>query len=219
MKTSVLPRSDLVARILESGVIAVLRAQKPEGVLPACQALIEGGVRVLEITMTTPGALDQIRLARQEFGSTATVGAGTVLNMAQCHASLAAGAEFVVTPITRLGLIPAAHDADRPILVGAFSPTEAQVAYEAGADFVKIFPADVLPPSYFKSLRAPMPHLRMIPTGGITPENAGLYLRAGCVAVGIGSSLISPEILDQKRWSELTERARELTEVVKRFRG
>lgn len=166
-----------------------------------------GGVNVIEITMTTPNALAAIREAREKLGERALIGVGTVLDADSCRAAIAAGAEFVVTPICRMELVAIAHTAGVPIMLGAYTPTEAQLAHEAGADFVKIFPADSLGPKYIKALRAPLPHLRIVPTGGVDVANVADFLKAGCAALGVGGSLVSAKILQEANWRELTRRA------------
>ncbi len=178
--------------------------------MPLAEALLAGGLNAFEITMTTPNALEAISEAREKLGARAVVGVGTVLDVATCQAALKAGAQFVVTPICRTELVSVAHGAGRPIMLGAYTPSEAQTAHEAGADFIKIFPADTLGPAYIKALRAPLPHLRLVPTGGVDARNIAEFLKAGCAAVGVGSSLVSGEILQRENWAELTRRAREL---------
>jgi 2-dehydro-3-deoxyphosphogluconate aldolase/(4S)-4-hydroxy-2-oxoglutarate aldolase len=168
-------------------------------VLPLSEALIAGGVRVIEITMTTPNALAAIREAREKLGQRALIGVGTVLDGDTCRAAIAAGAEFVVTPICRTELVAIAHAAGCPIMLGAYTPTEAQLAHEEGADS--------LGAAYIKALRAPLPHLRIVPTGGVDVQNVGEFLRAGCAALGVGSSLVSTRILQEADWPELTRRA------------
>ena len=186
--------------------------------MPVCEALLAGGVIAVEITLTVPNALEAIRAASERYGSRALIGAGTVLTADSCRAVIAAGAEFVVSPITRAEIAEAAHAADRPVMLGAYTPTEAQSAYEAGADFIKLFPADKLGPAYVKSLRAPLPHLRIVPTGGVDLQTAGDFLRAGCVALGVGSSLLSAEILQTSNWGELTRLAGEFVRSARRAR-
>ena len=198
-----------MALLTDPGIIAVVRTDRAEQVLPVCEALLAGGVIAVEITLTVPNALEAIRAASERYGSRALIGAGTVLTADSCRAVIAAGAEFVVSPITRAEIAEAAHAADRPVMLGAYTPTEAQSAYEAGADFIKLFPADKLGPAYVKSLRAPLPHLRIVPTGGVDLQTAGDFLRAGCVALGVGSSLLSAEILRTSNWGELTRLAEE----------
>jgi len=157
--------------------------------------------------MTTPNALAGISEAREKVGERAAIGVGTVLDADTCRAAVAAGAEFVVTPICRTELVAVAHGASCPIMLGAYTPTEAQAAHEAGADFVKIFPADTLGPGYMRALRAPLPHLRIVPTGGVDVPNVAEFLKAGCAALGVGSALVSAKILQATDWPELTRRA------------
>jgi len=200
-------KSDIISLLTDPGIIAVVRAQQPAQVLPLFGALIAGGVRAIEVTMTTPNALAAIREAREKIGGRALIGVGTVLEAETCRAAIAAGAEFVVTPICRTELVAIAHAAGCPIMLGAYTPTEAQLAHEAGADFIKVFPADSLGPGYIKALRAPLPHLRIVPTGGVDVQNVAEFLKAGCVALGVGSSLVSAKILQAADWPELTRRA------------
>ena len=204
--------------LADPGVIAVIRARSSAQVIPLAEALLAGGVVAVEITMTTPGAIDAIRRAREAVGNRALVGVGTVLDTQTCQAALAAGAEFVVTPVCRTELVGIAHAADRPVMLGAYTPTEAQAAHEAGADYIKIFPADTLGAAYMKSLRAPLPHLRLVPTGGVDVHNVGDFIKAGCVAVGVGSSLVSTKILEAADWPGLTRKAAEFVEAARRAR-
>src|SRR6266478_564715 len=183
-------KSEIISMLCTPGIIAVVRAQRQDQVPPLSEALITGGVTAIEITMTTPNAIAAIREAREEIGERALVGVGTVLDAATCRAAIEAGAEFVVTPVCRPELVGIAHAAGRPIMLGAYTPTEAQTAHEAGSDFVKLFPANTLGPEYVKALRAPLPHLRLVPTGGVEVENVADFLKAGCAALGIGSSLV-----------------------------
>ncbi len=208
-------RSEIIARLTDPGIIAVVRAQKPEQVIPLSEALLDGGVIAIEITMTTPNAIAAIRDARQKLGDRALIGVGTVLDAATCRSALQAGAEFVVTPILRPEFVPIVHAADRPIMLGAYTPTEAQSAYEAGADFIKIFPADTLGPDYIKGIRAPLPHLRIVPTGGVDVHNVADFLKAGCAALGVGSSLVSTKILQEANWPELARKAAEFVSAAR----
>jgi len=208
-------KSEIILGLTNPGVIAVVRAQSAEQVPLLSEALIAGGVIAIEITMTTPNAISAIREAREKFHSRALIGVGTVLDAQTCRAAVSAGAQFIVTPICRPEFVAVAHDADRPIMLGAYTPTEAQIAHEAGADFIKIFPADNLGPAYIKALRAPLPHLRIVPTGGVDVNNVRDFLNAGCVAVGVGSSLVSKTILQEANWPELTRRASEFVKAAK----
>lgn len=213
------PRSEIISLLINPGIIAVVRTDKSEQVPFICEALLAGGIIALEITFTVPNALDAIREASRRFGVQALVGAGTVLNAAACRAAIAAGAEFVVSPITKLEIIGAARAADKPVMLGSYTPTEAQTAHEAGADFIKIFPADKLGPAYIKALRGPLPHLKIVPTGGVDLNTATDFLKAGCAALGVGGSLLTAEILKTSNWGELTRLARAYVEIAANFRG
>jgi 2-dehydro-3-deoxyphosphogluconate aldolase/(4S)-4-hydroxy-2-oxoglutarate aldolase len=219
MKPPARAKSEIISLLTNPGIIAVVRAQRADQVIPLSEALIAGGVTAVEITMTTPGAIAAIRSARQALGPQALIGVGTVLDAPTCVAALAAGAEFVVTPICRTPLVALAHRAERPIMLGAYTPTEAQLAHEAGADFIKIFPADTLGPGYIKSLRAPLPHLRLVPTGGVDVHNVAEFLQAGCAALGVGSSLVSPKILQAADWPALTRKAVEFVQAARAARA
>jgi len=202
-------KSEIIARLLDPGVIAVVRAKSAEQVLPLAEALLAGGIIAVEITMSTPEAFRAIKEASARFGGAALIGVGTVLDEATARRAMEAGAQFVVTPILRPAIATAAHEADRPAMLGAYTPTEAQLAHEAGADFVKIFPADGLGPAYIKALRAPLPHLRVVPTGGVNVNTIQEFFKAGCAAVGAGSSLLTPRILAENDWPELARLSRE----------
>jgi 2-dehydro-3-deoxyphosphogluconate aldolase/(4S)-4-hydroxy-2-oxoglutarate aldolase len=202
-------KSDIISQLTDPGIIAVVRAKSQEQVIPLTEALLAGGVIAIEITMTTPNAIAAIREASAKFGTRALIGVGTVLDETTCHQAIEAGAQFVVTPIMRPSIAQAARAADRPVMLGAYTPTEAQHAYEAGADFIKIFPADGPGPNYIKSLRAPLPHLRIVPTGGVDLHNVADFLKAGCAALGVGSSLLKAEYLRDSNWAALTKLAGE----------
>ncbi len=208
-------KSEIISLLTDPSLIAVVRAQRSEQVLPLSEALIAGGVIAIEITMTTPNAIEAIRGASQEIGTRGLIGVGTVLDAKTCREAIEAGAEFVVTPIMRPEIVTAAHATDKPVMLGAYTPTEAQLAHEAGADFIKIFPADKLGPEYIKAIRAPLPHLRIVPTGGVDLQNAAAFMKAGCAALGVGSSLLAAQILRDGNWSELTRLAREFVKVVR----
>lgn len=212
-------RAEISARIIQNGIVAVIRTPTFEDVAPVCDALLTGGVVALEITMTVPNALRALRETCERVGNQALVGAGTVLHIEQCRAVLHAGAQFVVSPVAKIELIEPAHSAEKPVMIGAYTPTEAQLAHDAGADFIKIFPADKLGPGYIKNIRAPLPHLRVVPTGGVDLQTAPEFLKAGCVALGVGSSLISAELVKQKRWDELSRLAAEYVKIVRETRG
>ena len=210
-------RAEIVSKLLEPGIIAVIRTDKTEQVIPIAEALVSGGVIAVEITLTVPNAPVAIRAAREKFRDRAVIGAGSVLNVAQCQTVLAAGAEFIVSPVANVKLVEHAHAADRPVMLGAFTPSEAQAVYEWGSDFVKLFPADQLGPAFVKAVRAPMPHLRIVPTGGVDLTTAKDFLQAGCAALGVGSSLLKPEILKKENWTELARLAAEYVKIANEY--
>lgn len=212
-------KQQILEQLCHPGVIAVVRAKRAEQAVPLATALVAGGVIAVEITMTTPNAIAGIKAASDALGARALIGVGTVLDEATCQAALDAGAQFVVSPICRRELIPIAQKANKPIMLGAYTPTEAQLAHEAGADFIKIFPADTLGPNYIKALRAPLPHLKIVPTGGVDLKTIGAFFQAGVAAVGAGSSLISKAVLDQDDWPTLTKVAAEFVAAAKAARG
>ncbi len=202
-------KSDIISRLTNPGIIAVVRAKRADQIIPLAEALVAGGIIAVEVTMTTPNAIAAITQARKKLADRALIGVGTVLDIATCRAAIEAGAEFVVSPILRPELVPVCHAAGVPVMLGAYTPTEAQLAHEAGADFVKIFPADGLGPKFIRNLLAPLPHLRLVPTGGVDLHTIADFLQAGCAAVGAGGSLISAKILETDDWPELTRRAQE----------
>lgn len=212
-------KAEIISLLTNPGIIAVVRAQKVEQVIPLSEALIAGGVIAIEITMTTPNAIEAIRDARKKVGERAVIGVGTVLTENVCRDAIEAGAEFVVTPICRTEFVAVAHAANRPIMLGAYTPTEAQTAHEAGADFIKIFPADTLGPGYIKALRAPLPHLKIVPTGGVDVHNVGDFFKAGCAAVGVGGSMVTAKMLQEGDWAGLTKVAGEFVEAARKARN
>jgi len=212
-------KAEILHRILNPGIVAIIRADSSEQLIDAATALYEGGLTGMEITMTTPNALQVISDVRKKFGDKVLIGVGSILDTETCRAAILAGSEFVVTPVTRPEVIKLCNRYGKPIASGAYSPTEAFTAHESGADFVKIFPADQLGPTYIKNILAPMPMLQIIPTGGVTVDTAASFIKAGCVALAAGSSLVSKEILQNRDWKQLTERAAAFVEAVKKARA
>ena len=179
---------------------------------------MRGGVTTLEVTLTTPGAMAAIALLAERFVPTALVGAGSVLNADDVAQAADRGAQFIVSPVCTQEIIDCAHARDLAVMPGAFTPTEVQRATALGADIVKVFPASFWGPRYVRTLLAPMPHLRLCPTGGVTPANAGAWIRAGAVAVGIGSALVDREAVQAGDFESLTRRARTLVESIESAR-
>jgi 2-dehydro-3-deoxyphosphogluconate aldolase/(4S)-4-hydroxy-2-oxoglutarate aldolase len=193
--------------ILASKVIAVIRMSDASKLTAVAAALREGGVRTIEVTMTVPGAIEMIRelAGRKEPGD--LVGAGTVLDAGTASDVIAAGADFVVSPVTDMDVVKACRDAEVLIAPGAFTPTEIVTAWRAGADIVKVFPATSLGPQFFRDLRGPLPRVRLMPTGGVTLENAKDFLAAGACCVGIGTALVDKALVDKGDWPALAARA------------
>jgi 2-dehydro-3-deoxyphosphogluconate aldolase/(4S)-4-hydroxy-2-oxoglutarate aldolase len=211
-------KSEIIQRLLDPGIIAIIRADSSEQLVEAAEALLAGGVTAMEVTMTTPNALEVITAVTQKFGDAILMGVGSVIDPKTVYAAVSAGAEFIVTPVTKPQVIAAANQLEKPIASGAFTPTECLLAHESGADFVKLFPAEVGGPAYIKSILAPLPMLRIVPTGGVTPETADAFLKAGSAALGAGSALVSKEILQKKDWAELAKRARDFVAAVRKVK-
>ena len=206
--------------IRETGVIAIIRAKSSGDLIEAAQAIRAGGLEVIEVTMTTPNALNVIAEATQRFGDQVLFGAGTVLDPETARAAILAGAQFIVSPTLNPKTIEVCRRYSKVVVPGCFTPTEILTAWDMGADFIKVFPADVGGPPYIKAVLAPLPQVALIPTGGVTVETTGPFLKAGAAAVAAGSSLVSQKILDEKDFSLLTERARSFhEEVVKARQG
>jgi len=212
-------KPEIIDRIVNPGIVAVIRADSSEQLMGAAEALYEGGVTGMEVTMTTPNALQVINDVAKRFGKKVLIGVGTVLDAETCRAAILAGSQFVVTPVTRPDVITLCNRYGIPIAAGAYTPTEALTAYEAGADFVKIFPADQLGPQYIKNILAPLPQLQIIPTGGVTVATVEAFIKAGCVALGAGSSLVSKDVLKNQDWKKLTETAAAFVEAIKKARA
>jgi 2-dehydro-3-deoxyphosphogluconate aldolase/(4S)-4-hydroxy-2-oxoglutarate aldolase len=199
-------RPEILNQILREGVVAILRLNDEKTILPLVDALTAGGVHAIEITMGTPGVLRHIeRIAAEK--PEVLIGVGSVLDSETARLALIAGAKFIVTPVSRKEVIDMAHRYDAPIFSGAFSPGEILTAFEQGADVIKVFPAEVLGIPYLKAVLAPMPQLRLMPTGGVTVDNVSDWLRAGACAVGVGSSLLDKKALEAGDFAAITARA------------
>ncbi|MFY7950954.1 MAG: bifunctional 4-hydroxy-2-oxoglutarate aldolase/2-dehydro-3-deoxy-phosphogluconate aldolase [Armatimonadaceae bacterium] len=205
---------ETLRQLVDPGVVAVIRADSSDQLLDCAKALADGGLRAMEVTMTTPNALAVVRDVVELMSDRVLMGVGTVLDPETARAAILAGARFVVTPVMRPEIIACCRRYSIPIICGAYTPTEALAAHDAGADFIKIFPADTLGPGYMKALKAPLPQLRLIPTGGVDLDTAADFIKAGCDAVAAGGSLVSKEILKSGDWETLTARARRFVDVV-----
>ncbi len=209
---------DIIQRLLDPGVIAIMRARDSAQLLDAARAMADGGITAMEVTMTTPGALDVVRDIVAALGSRVAMGTGSVLDDVTARLAILAGAEFIVTPVLRPDVIATCRRYGKPVIAGAYTPTEALAAQEAGADFVKLFPAETLGLKYIKALLAPLPQLRLIPTGGIDPDNCGDFLRAGCAAVAVGTGLTGKDALQTATWTALTNTSKRFVEAVRAAR-
>lgn len=208
-------KSEIIQRLFDPGIIAIIRADSADQLLDAAGALLAGGVTAMEVTMTTPNALQVVTDVVAQFGAKIIMGVGSVIDPETVRLAVAAGAEFIVTPVTKPEVILAANRLEKPIASGAFTPTECLLAHESGADFVKLFPAEFNGPGYVKALLAPLPQLRIVPTGGVTAENVGAFYEAGSVALGVGSALVSKAVLKSRDWPELTRRAAAFVEAAR----
>ncbi len=205
-------------RIEECGIVAIIRANSSNELFEAAVAIEAGGVDVIEITMTTPNALHVIGSVSDSLGDSVLIGVGSVLDTETARAAMLAGAEFVVSPVTKPGIIEICNRYGKVVIPGAFTPTEILRAWEAGADYVKVFPSSGVGPSYIKDIKAPLPQIPLIPTGGVTAENAAEFIKAGAAALGVGSALVSQAIINSGDLDALTERAKVLVTAVKSAR-
>ena len=208
-----------IARVKQSGVVAIMRHTEASLAVEAADALLRGGVDVVEVTLNTAGATDMIRQLSAHFGDRMLVGAGTVLTPTAVRQALDAGARFVVAPNTDPKVVALCNQLDVPVVPGAFSPTEVVNAWQIGADLVKVFPVSSVGPRYIRDLRGPLPDIPLVPTGGINVDNVVEYVRAGAVAVGAGSDLVDKGIVDRREFAELERRARLFASGVRAGRG
>jgi 2-dehydro-3-deoxyphosphogluconate aldolase/(4S)-4-hydroxy-2-oxoglutarate aldolase len=200
--------------IRETGVIAIMRAQSSEQLIAAADAIKAGGVRVIEVTMTTPGALDVIAEASARYGQDVLFGAGSVLDAETARAAILAGAGFIVAPTLKLSVIDLCNRYSIPVVPGCYTPTEMLTACEAGADMIKLFPASVGGPALVKAILAPLPQLEIVPVGGVNLDTAVEFIARGAAALGVGSSLVNSKLLDVGDMAELTRRAKAFIEKV-----
>jgi 2-dehydro-3-deoxyphosphogluconate aldolase/(4S)-4-hydroxy-2-oxoglutarate aldolase len=207
-------RADLLQQLLATKIIAIIRLSNSEPVFELAQALFRGGVKAIEVTMGTPNALEEIHKLSQIEG--VIPGVGSVIDPQTAKAAIEAGAQFIVTPVSKTEVIQMAHQLDKPILSGAMTPTEILQAYEWGADIVKLFPAANLGATYFKAVKAPIPHVPIMPTGGITVENAADWIANGAVCLGVGSTLVNQNLISQRDYKSITSAAKAMTEAVKK---
>jgi 2-dehydro-3-deoxyphosphogluconate aldolase/(4S)-4-hydroxy-2-oxoglutarate aldolase len=212
-------RLHVVSEIESSGVVAVIRLKEPDKLRAIVDALLEGGVRALEVTMTVPGAVGLIEALARDLPDTFQLGAGTVLDSETARQVILAGAKFIVAPTLSVATIQMCHRYDVAALPGCFTPTEILTAWEAGADIVKVFPATALGPTFFKDMRGPLPQVRLMPTGGVTMANAGDWIRAGAVAIGVGTALVETKAIADGNFKRIADNARTLVQAVQAARA
>jgi 2-dehydro-3-deoxyphosphogluconate aldolase/(4S)-4-hydroxy-2-oxoglutarate aldolase len=203
-------------RVLDGGIVAILRATSGELLVDVAQALLDGGIDVIEVTFTVPRVLDIISAMRSRLGDRILLGAGTVLDAESARAAMLAGAEFIVTPTVCRPAIELCRRYDKLVMAGAFTPTEILTAWEAGSDIVKVFPADVGGPNYLKAIHGPLPHVRLLPTGGVNLDTLGDFMRAGASAVGLGTALVEKDALQRRDLQRIRDLA---SEYVQRLRS
>lgn len=201
-------RAEIVKRITADKAVAVIRLKESKHFWDAAEALYAGGVSILEITLTTPDALALIKASGARLPEDVLIGAGSVLDARTAQQVIAAGAKYVVSPVFKPEIVRIAHQNEVPAMPGCFSPTEILTAHELGADVIKVFPADILGMAFFKGIKAPMPFLKLMPTGGVTLSNAGEWIRAGACAVGVGSALVDNKTIAEGNYAQLTGNAR-----------
>ena len=209
--------SGVLDRIIDCGVVAVLRADSSAELLNVAGALREGGVVAIEVTMTTPGALKVIEEAAAKMKDS-IIGVGTVLDPETARAAILAGAEYIVSPTLHLGVIEMAKRYGKVVMPGAFTPTEILTAWQAGADVVKVFPASVGGPAYFKDVKGPLPQVRLMPTGGVDLTTTGAFIKAGACAVGAGSAMVDKKAVSAGKFDAITETARKFVDEVRKAR-
>ena len=204
-------------RVLDHKIVAVIRAENGDLLVDVAESLLAGGVEVMEVTFTVPRATRVLEKVADRIGSRILLGAGTVLDSETCRAAILAGAEFIVSPAVNVDVIELCKRYSKPVMPGALTPTEVITAWQAGADIVKIFPSEITGPKYLKALHGPLPHIRLMPTGGVNLETAAEFLRCGACALGIGSSLVDPKVVASGDLKKIETLARQYVQIVKDF--
>jgi 2-dehydro-3-deoxyphosphogluconate aldolase / (4S)-4-hydroxy-2-oxoglutarate aldolase len=206
-------------RVLDLGLVAIIRSPSGEQLVDVAEALVAGGIDVLEVTFTVPDALGVLAAVRKKLGNRILLGAGTVLDPETARAAMLAGAEYIVTPTVNPRVIEMCRRYDKLVMPGAFTPTEVLTAWEAGADVVKLFPAEIGGPGHLRALKGPFPQIRILPTGGVNFETLGDFVKAGACAVGLGSSLVEKAALEQRDFARITELSKKYVSAMQAARG
>lgn len=212
-------KEQYIKQVADAGVVAVIRAQSKDQLTGITEALLEGGVPAIEVTMSTPKAIAGIEMLADKYGDRAVIGVGTVIDAATCRDAIAAGAQFVVSPVFDDEIVATTRRYGKISIPGAFTPTEILRAWTAGADVVKVFPSTVLGPGYFKDILAPLPQLRLTPTGGVDLKNVADWIKAGAVFVGAGSSLVTKDALSKNDWASITTNSKAFVEAIRTARA
>jgi 2-dehydro-3-deoxyphosphogluconate aldolase / (4S)-4-hydroxy-2-oxoglutarate aldolase len=212
-------KEQVLTRMGETGVVAVIRAKSKDQLTGIAEALLEGGVPSIEVTMSTPKAIAGIEMLADKLGDKALVGVGTVIDPATARDAIAAGAQFVVSPVTDPEIIATTIRYGKVMVPGAFTPTEILRAWTLGGDVIKVFPSTALGPQFFKDILAPLPQLRLTPTGGVELKNVGEWIKAGAVCVGVGSALVTKDALANNDWASITRNAKAFIDAIKAARG
>ncbi len=212
-------KASMLQEMIDGGVVAIVRVESARQATEVCGAIARGGIKPIEVTMTVPGAIDVIREFKSAMKDEVLVGAGTVLDPETARAVILAGAEFIVTPTLNIRVIEMCRRYSKIVIAGAFTPTEILTAWEAGADIVKVFPATMGGPQYLKDIRGPLPQINLTPTGGVSLENTPDFIRAGAVAVAVGTSLVDKAALNEGKYDLITEKAKRFIEAVKLARA
>ncbi len=212
-------KRDIFNRMIEEGLIPVVRVTSAQEAMDVADAIKEGGVSFIEITMSVQGAIDVIKELTKKYKDDIVMGAGTVLDTETARAALLAGAQFIVSPTLNLDLISLAHRYSAVVIPGAMTPTEILAAWNAGADMVKVFPAAQLGgPEYLKAIRGPLPQILLVPTGGVNLQNAGAFIKAGATALGVGGELVDKKAIQEKKFQVITENTRAFLKAIKEAR-
>lgn len=212
-------RHEDLQRVLNTGLVAIIRANSGEQLVSVARALYDGGIDVIEVTFTVPNAVEVLAAVRKELGKKILLGAGTVLDPETARTAILAGAEFLVSPVVNLDVIKLATRYDKLIMPGAYTPTEILTAWEAGADVIKVFPAEIGGPPYLKAIKGPLPQVRLMPTGGVNLQTLESFIKAGACAVGLGSSLVEKDAVEKGDMARIRDLAGQYVALLKKIRS
>jgi len=212
-------KEDNLKFLIDCGVIAIIRVRSSEEAVKVGNAIRDGGVKAIEVSAVTPGVMEAIGTLSKTLGKDVLIGAGTILDPETCNAAIFSGAEFIIGPTLNKGVVELCRRYSKICIPGAFTPNEILTAWEAGADIVKVFPAGLGGPRYFRDVLAPLPQVRLMPVGGVNLENVGEFIKAGAVAIAVGSAIVDEKAIAAGKFEVITENARKFLEVVKKAKG